>query len=228
MRRRKPRNCWRGSAPTAAGNLHQALDAYHAYVSEKYAGRSNQRPQQRLVALLKKHSVAVALEKFDADAIDQWLAVWCKRPTGEVGPLALTTCRNTLIALRQFVRWLARSAAFQWEMPRGYTFPRCRIDKLPADRAKRRQHFKRAELALLWEYAHPWDRATILLALNCGFGKREIATLQRGEIVQKKGRTYIRRHRTKSDVYAEWELWPETSPPWSTWAGVPTAPPTSS
>jgi integrase len=192
------------------GNLHQALDAYHAYVTQKYAGRSNQRPQQRLVALLKKHSTSVPLETFDADAIDQWLAAWCKRPAGESGPLALTTCRNTLIALRQFIRWLARSVAFQWEMPRGYTFPRCRIDKLPADRVKRRPYFKRTELTQLWQYARPWDRATILLALNCGFSKREIATLQKGEIVQKKDRTFIRRHRTKSDVYAEWELWPET------------------
>jgi hypothetical protein len=40
--------------------------------------------------------------------------------------------------------------------------------------------------------------------------RREIATLQKGEIVQKKDRTFIQRHRTKSDVYAEWELWPET------------------
>jgi integrase len=195
---------------TAAGTLHEALDAYLAYVTEKYTGKSNQRPQQRLVALLKKHCVNVALDRLDADAIDQWLAAWCKRPAGESKPLALTTCRNTLIALRQFVRWLSRSAAFRWEMPRGFTFPRCRIDKLPADRVKRRQHFQRTELALLWEYAHPWDRATILLALNCGFSKREIATLQKGEIVQKKDRTFIQRHRTKSDVYAEWELWPET------------------
>lgn len=195
---------------TSAGTLHEAIDAYHAYVTEKYAGRSNQRPQQRLVALLKKHSVNVPLDRFDADAIDQWLAVWCKRPTGEAGPLALTTCRNTLIALRQFLRWLSRSATFRWEIPRGYTFPRCRIDKLPADRVKRRHHFKRTELVLLWQYAHPWDRAMILLALNCGFSKREIATLQKGEIVQKKDRTFIQRHRTKSDVYAEWELWPET------------------
>ena len=56
----------------------------------------------------------IDLDRFDADAIDQWLATWCKRPTGEAGPLALTTCRNTLIALRQFVRWLSRSAAFRW------------------------------------------------------------------------------------------------------------------
>jgi integrase len=186
---------------TVAGTLHEALDAYHAYVTEKYAGRSNQRPQQRLVALLKKHSANVPLDRFDADAIDHWLAAWCKRPAGEGGPLALTTCRNTLIGLRQFVRWLSRSAAFSWEMPRGYTFPRCRIDKLPADRVKRRQHFNRTELALLWEYAHPWDRALILLALNCGFSKREIATLQKGEIVQRKESTFIQRHRTKSDVY---------------------------
>jgi hypothetical protein len=50
----------------------------------------------------------------------------------------------------------------------------------------------------------------ILLALNCGFSKREIATLQTAEIVQRKDRTFIQRHRTKSDVYGEWELWPET------------------
>jgi len=203
----------RARKQVTAGTLHEALDAYHAYhayVAEKYAGKSNQRPQQRIVALLKKHSVNVPLDGFDADAIDHWLAAWGKRPTGVEGPLALTTCRNTLIGLRQFVRWMSRSAAFSWEMPRGYTFPRCRIDKLPEDRVKRRQHFKRTELALLWEYAHPWDRAMILLALNCGFSKREIATLQKGEVVRKKDRNFIRRHRTKSDVYAEWELWPET------------------
>jgi len=194
----------------ACGTLHQALDAYNAYVTLKYEGKSNQRPQQRLVALLKKHSVGVPLDKFDADAIDQWLALWCKRPTGESGQLALTTCRNTMIGLRQFIRWLSRSAAFQWEMPRGYSFPRCRIDKLPEDRVKRRQHFKRSELGTLWQNAHPWDRAMILLALNCGFSKREIATLQTAEIVQRKDRTFIQRHRTKSDVYGEWELWPET------------------
>jgi len=114
---------------TNTDTLHQALDAYHKYVTLKYAGKSNQRPQQRLVTLLKKHGVSVALDKFDADAIDQCLAIWCKRPTGQTGPLALATCRNTLIALRQFIRWLSRSTAFQWEMPRGFTFPRCRIDR---------------------------------------------------------------------------------------------------
>jgi succinate dehydrogenase/fumarate reductase-like Fe-S protein len=49
------------------GDLHQALHAYHACVTTKYAGRSNQRPQQRLVSLLNKHSLAMPLEKFDAD-----------------------------------------------------------------------------------------------------------------------------------------------------------------
>lgn len=195
---------------TVTGTLHQALDAYQAFITEKYAGKANQRPQQHLVALLKGHSHNLPLDKMDADQIDQWLAVWCKRPTGKKGTLALTTCRNVLIALRQFIRWLARSEAFHWEPPKGYMFPRCRIDKTPSDRTRRRQHFNRSELAVIWQYAHSWDRALMLLALNCGFSKREIAILQSSEIVQRKGRMFIKRHRTKSDVYGEWELWPET------------------
>src|SRR5262249_42009007 len=95
-------------------------------------------------------------------------------------------------------------------MPRAFNFSRCKIDRTPADRVNKRRYFKVGELKTIWEYAKPWDRALILLALNCGFGKREIATLQPGEIVEKKGRTYIKRHRTKTDVYGEGLLWPET------------------
>ena len=75
---------------------------------------------------------------------------------------------------------------------------------------KKRRHFKLDELKTIWEYAKPWDRALILLALNCGFSKAEIATLQPGEIIEGKKHIFIKRHRRKTDVYAEWVLWPET------------------
>jgi integrase/DNA-binding CsgD family transcriptional regulator len=195
----------------ATGTLHQALDAYHAFTTAKYSGKSSLRPKQRLVALLKATHDDLPLEKLTADTLDNWLALWNKRPTGKKGTLALTTCRNAQIALRAFFRWLARSEAFKWDMPRNYTFPRGRIDKLPTERVKRRLHFNRPELQIIWECARPLDRALILLALNCGFGPMEVATLRKEEIISgKTGRTFIKRHRTKTGVYGEWELWPET------------------
>jgi integrase len=194
----------------SSGTLHEALDAYAAYLTDYYAGKSNQRPQLRLANLLKTTHPDLPLDRLTADALDKWLALWNKRPTGKKGTLARATCRNAQIALRAFVRWLSRSEAFKWEIPRGYSWPRGRIDKLPADRKKQRLYFKRSELQAIWELSHPWDRALILLALNCGFSKREIATLRKDEIVKKGDRTFIKRHRTKSDVYGEWELWPET------------------
>lgn len=75
---------------------------------------------------------------------------------------------------------------------------------------KKRRHFKLAELRTIWLHAKPWDRALILLALNCGFSKREIAILQAGEIVKGKKYTFIKRHRTKTDGDGEWVMWPET------------------
>jgi integrase len=202
-----------GEQPQPTGQtLHQALDAYSAHLAEKYQDRPSLRPQQTSLALLRRHFEDCSLSQVDADKIETWLAYWCRRPNGQEGkPLALTTCRNVLIDLRRFLRWLARSSRFQWDMPGGFTFHRCRISKVAADRVRKRAWFKLEELKTIWAYAKPWERALILLALNCGFSKREIATLQPGEVVtNSKGRTFIKRHRTKTEVYGEWVLWPET------------------
>jgi integrase len=199
--------------PVSTKTLHQALDGYAAYIREKYKDKPSERPQQLSISLLRRHSENHSLDQLDADKIETWLAYWCRRPVSDSTkkPLAFTTCRNVLIVLRQFLRWLNRSRQqFGWQLPAAFTFPRCKIAKTAEDRVKKRQHFKIAELTVIWKYAKPWDRALILLALNCGFSKREIATLQLGEIVTRKGRTYIKRHRTKTDVYGEWLLWPET------------------
>src|SRR5262249_31903182 len=67
-----------------------------------------------------------------------------------------------------------------------------------------------AELKTLWLYARPWERALMTLALNAGFANREIATLQTAEIVKGKKHSFIKRHRTKTGIYGEWLLWPET------------------
>jgi integrase len=201
---------------TAGQAVREALDAYSAYLKEKY--RDKDRPLQLSVRLLRQHVEDFALNKLDADRIDTWSAYWCRRPASkdtkkEAGtPLAYTTCRNALIVLRHFLRWLSRSPAFDWTLPGGYVFSRCKIAKVATDRAKkhRRRHWTPDELRIIWTYAKPWDRALILLALNCGFSKAEIATLQPCEIIKGKSHTFIKRDRRKTEVYGEWVLWPET------------------
>lgn len=198
--------------PETTATLWQGLDAYAAYVAEKYKDKPNNRPQQTAIGLLKRHAENFTLDKLDADKVETWLAYWCRRPLSQSSgkAMAFTTCRNVLIVLRQFVRWLNRSPQFAWSMPLAFSFPRCKIGLTPGDRVKKRATFNLSELKTIWQNAKPWDRALILLALNCGFSKREIATLQAGEIVKGKRHTFIKRHRTKTDVYGEWVLWPET------------------
>ena len=56
-------------APVSVQTLYQALDAYSAYVGEKYRDKPNKRPLQRTIALLRKQAEDHTLEKLDADKI---------------------------------------------------------------------------------------------------------------------------------------------------------------
>jgi hypothetical protein len=196
-----------------SGTLHQALDAYAEYLVGKYKDKPSLHPQLTTLARVKRHHADAGLEHLDADGIEQMLAYWSRQPPGDKGkPLAVTTCRNAGIVTRQFLRWLSRSPRWDWTLPGGFAFPRSRITVLPADHAAklRRKHFNLTELKTLWEYARPWERALMPLALNCGFANREVATLQAAEVVEGKKHSFIKRHRGKTGVYAEWVLWPET------------------
>src|SRR5208337_2047894 len=105
---------------------------------------------------------------------------------------------NSLIVLRQFLRWASRSKAFDWTLPGGYIFPRCKIEHgLASDKIKKhkRRFWTVEELTTIYKYAKPWERALILLALNCGFSKAEIATLLPCEIVKGTKHTFIKRDR---------------------------------
>ena len=82
------------------------------------------------------------------------------------------------------------------------------------------------ELAALMEYGTPLERSLLLLALNCGFGAREIATLAWEEVHLRTAHgpamqgllgcrttdadSFIKRNRGKSGVYGEWLLFPLT------------------
>jgi integrase len=194
--------------PTSTQTVRQALDAYHDFLGEHYRDRPSRRPMQRTAAILRAHVEDLTLDKLDADRLDLWLAYWCRRPTGKRGRMAPTTCRNALIGLRQFLRWLSRSPQWDWQIPAGYAFRKCKIDR--DDQPRPRKSFNLEELGRVWACALPWDRALITLALNCGFSKAEIATLRLDEIVESGKHTFIKRVRRKTGAYGQWILWPET------------------
>jgi hypothetical protein len=196
---------------SVGGLLHAALEDFNRHLASKCsAGQA--RTQANNVKLLKGHLDDESLSLITADRIEAVLSYFAKRPLSKHTdrPLAFHTCRNVLIAFRRFLRWLHRSEAYGWELPRAFQFPRVKITKLPSDRVKKRRYFTRSELEILWQYALPWDRALMALALNCGFSKAEIATLQTAEVVRAKGQTFISRERVKTDAYGRWLLWEET------------------
>lgn len=208
----------RGQAKRVRGHaegepLHAAFDAYSVYLQNRHGTSGHGRTQRTQIILLKDQLENQPINMLTADRIEAILAFIANRPLSNSSgkPLAFFTCRNLLITFRQFLRWLNRSDGYKWELPRSFVFPRQRIKKLPEDRVKRRKTFRLSELKIIWQYAMSWDRALILLALNCGFSRAEIATLQGGEVeIDRAGNTFIKRSRVKTDAYGEWMLWPET------------------
>src|SRR5262249_50036825 len=58
--------------PVSTRTLHQALDAYSAYVAEKYKDKPSNRPQQLSISLLRQHTEDFTLDRLDADRIETW------------------------------------------------------------------------------------------------------------------------------------------------------------
>jgi hypothetical protein len=57
-----------------------------------------------------------------------------------------------------------------------------------------------AQLKILFESATPLERLVVLLGINCAYGADQIGRLRVGEIMEKRGRHYIRRVRKKKKV----------------------------
>jgi integrase len=207
-----------------SGDVQAALEAYAAHVKEKYSleGQVSEYGVVTLkyVAMLKA-SISGPLARLDANRLDCWQRHWEQRPAGKRGRLAYRTCVNVIKVQQHFLRWLDRQKKMGWRIPADYERRKVKIDMTQEERAAKLGQQVKAytveQLAILYEYALPWERALLLLALNCAFGAREIATLQQAEIhlgtehphYRKLG-DWIMRLRTKTDVYGEWRLWPET------------------
>lgn len=70
------------------------------------------------------------------------------------------------------------------------------------------QTFSRKEIELLYTNANERMKCWMLLALNCGYGQKDIADMRVGEISLMSRR--IRRNRSKTKVLTDHKLWPIT------------------
>jgi integrase len=207
--------------------LHQALDAFSVHLGTKYMTldrRTSQfgRAAQKQVRCIKEHADNRPLDGFGLHEIETIIDHWGNRPNSKRGkPVAVDTVKNTVKRFRQFLRWLHRSQDFDWRKPEDYEVLPVRVKLSPVERAKRVTQvavYSADEVSIIWEHASPYERVFIALALNCGFGRAELGSLQCGEILLDKDHefykglhgSFIRRFRGKTDIFGEWKLWPET------------------
>ena len=202
------------SAPASGQTLHQALDAFSLYVAQCHKtadGRPNPtcRLHQRQTKQIKEHQADMPLSAFGLAEIEALVNYWRNRPLSQDGePYAPDSVRDVIKRIKEFVRWLHRAPAFQWRKPEDLEWGYIRIPRNPVedDLPDELPTYTIPELETLYEYASPFERLCMLLALNCGFGQDMILTLQKKSI---KG-DYIKRKRYKTGVDGEWKLWPET------------------
>ena len=202
--------------------LHQALDAYKTWLHERHLTPPEPDKEQRTsqtgvkqgerVERLKQHVQDMPLSEFGLKQIEDVVAYWAKRPvSSQDKPFSPTTCKHQIRLWKHFTLWLHKEPAFDWRRPADLVWERVSVLQHPHEIAARAtpdqvSTYTKEELKTLWEYATDTTRVLMALALNCGFGIKEIGTLTRTEVQD----GFIKRIRWKSKVYGEWKLWPVT------------------
>jgi len=235
---RNPHTPEEGKLQLFSATLHQAFDAYEEYVKRECylqaAGHVSAwgNTQVRQIATLKRHHEDRLLTTLDGSVVDEMIGHWRRRPCklGTKDPMTAKTASNYMSALVRFFKWLHKSSKFEWSKPFAFSDMNTRVRRLPEDHANKSLEqvdtFSLDELQLLMRYGLPFERLLLLLALNCGFGRAEIASLLVGEIHLFKGHTkreqellgykttdkdsFIKRVRPKNGVYGEHILFPMT------------------
>lgn len=168
--------------------LHEAMDAYIAKIKKDYhnehTGRitANGAMKIKQVQLLKTRHSDQPLAKVGLDEIESMLIYWRKRPLrkGTTRPIARKSAKHAIGELSRFFRWLHRTPKFKWRKPEDFDELETGVLYLPTDNTQgldKVETFTLNELVLLNEYATPLERTFLLLALNCGFNRAEIASL---------------------------------------------------
>ena len=217
--------------------LHAALDAFSKWVETKFIDIETKKltqwgsTQTRIATFLKRHLPNCALQELDAQQAEDLLDIVKNRPPTEEGnPISVAWAKSCIKLFRSFLRWLNRTPEFEWKRPADLETMQIRIpltsqEKSNQVRSAQVDTYKPDELKTLWEYASPFQRLLMLLALNGGFGRAEVASLGMNEILLRQKHpheqelgcnstdadSWIFRVRHKTSVYGEFKLWPETA-----------------
>ena len=226
------------SAPAIEASLHQAMKKYQKYLEKEFhRPELNQisawgKTQVKQVDTLVQHHCDRSIYELDATEVNDLIGYWRRRPCKlkSTTPMTAKSCKNYLSALTRFLKWLDTSSRYEWTKPIAFGDMDTRIRRLSIDHARKSleqvETFTLDELKLLMRYGTPFDRLLLLLALNCGFGRAEIASTLVGEvqlftahserqqeILNYKSTdkdSFIKRVRRKSGVYGEHILYPMT------------------
>lgn len=223
---------------TPAATLYQAFRRYQGYLQNEFYRHETGhispwgQIQVRQIKNLQRHHSDRLLSQLDATAVAELIGYWRRRPCklGTKEPISAKAASHYLGTLMRFLTWLNASSEFDWQKPQAFNDFDRRIRRLPSDHAKRSLEqvdtFSLDELRLLMRYGQPFERLLLLLGLNCGFGRAEIASLLVGEVHLHRAHTsreqevlgfpttnkdsFIKRIRRKSGVYGEHILFPLT------------------
>jgi hypothetical protein len=175
-------------------------------------------PDVRLAALNKLAKITELLNVIAARP--------CKKTPGGKPtdtPIKKSYATAVIKEFRVFLNWLHDSDEFHWEKPRDYAVKPVRVKQIAeASGPIRVATYKPDELVTLWTYATPWERCLMALALTTGFGRAEVATVRRSEVLLRTRHphadelslqstdadSWIMRRREKTTVYGEWWLPP--------------------
>jgi hypothetical protein len=219
----------------ALDTLHLAMEAYSkslAATRQDLEGRvnANGNTQIRQVEFIKRHLADCPLADLTGKQIDVLQQVLRQRPETKNGTRSsIRSTKNYLKQFRAFLRWLDKTDELTWTLPPRFEFGQLGIQETAAEKSKQLRSsrvltYTEQELTVLWEYASPLQRLFLLMGLNCGFGAKEIATLDIIDVHLRMKHpnerdvgahstdadSWILRLRNKTGVYGEWKLWPET------------------
>lgn len=117
--------------------LHQAFDAYRAFIehSSGVANAASKKQRLYVVARLREEHPDEPLAGLFLDRCDQLIDHWRIRPFGRANKrLSKSTSSKLLKELVRFLKWLDVSPASSWRLPRGFECLNRRVIDLPSDR----------------------------------------------------------------------------------------------
>lgn len=221
--------------------LHQALQAYTAHLGETLRDTAGNETawgavKPTCVRFLICHTENVDLSALTTAHIDRVIDTIRRRPPARTHaaqkaggkPISAKYAKTCIGVWRHFIRWLHKADGWRWKKPDDFEVTSVRVEVTPDERAAKGRDrvptYSLTEVRTLWEYASPYERVYLTLALNCGFGPMEIGTLRREELLLRQRHpesdswnmasessdSWVMRNRLKTGVYGEWRLWPVT------------------